>query len=167
MNNAKHDKTNTTVKANELCADLILMKIYNIKSCNTLFANIWQPIYCLFQQQVHWLEEFQYNTLLIIKQQVETAELISYTDIHCCRGINTSSLSPTTIYSQARSWSSQYTCFKWASTYKLRERNTLVMIPERLQITCSSEKHNFSLTYKSTGVKHTQKKIWHQERLSY
>lgn len=106
------------------------------------------------------------HLVLIIKQQVETAELISYTDIHCCRGINTSSLSPTTIYSQARSWSSQYTCFKCASTCKLRERNTLVMMPERLQITCSSEKHNFSLTYKSTGVKHT-KKIWHQERLSY
>lgn len=31
----------------------LLMKIYNIKSCNSLFANIWQPIYCLFQQQVH------------------------------------------------------------------------------------------------------------------
>lgn len=93
----------------------------------------------------------------VIKQQVETAKLISYTDIHCCRGINTSSLLPTTIYSQARSWSSQYTCFKCASTYKLRERNTLVMMPERLQITCSSEKLNFSLTYKSTEVKHKKK----------
>lgn len=97
------------------------------------------------------------HLVLIIKQQVETAELISYIDIHCCRGINTSSLSTTTIYSQARSWSNQNTCFKCASTYKLRERNTLVMMPEQLQITCSSEKHNFSLIYKSTGVKHTQK----------
>lgn len=100
------------------------------------------------------------HLVLIIKQQVETAELISCTDIHCCRGINTSSLSPTTIYSQARSWSSQYTCFKCALTYKLRERNTLVMMPERQQITCSSEKHNFSLTYKSTGVKHTKKNVF-------
>lgn len=64
-----------------------------------IFGN---PFIVSFSSRYIDLRSFRTTHLvLIIRQQVETAELISYTDIHCCRGINTSSLSPTTIYSQA------------------------------------------------------------------
>lgn len=143
---------------------LNINEIYNIKSCNSLFANIWQPIYCLFQQQVHWLEEFQYNTLLIIKQQVETAELISYTAAealtphHCLlqqfihrQGVGAANILALSVHrhtnyvKETLLWWSQSDCKLLAA-----------------QRSIISAWH----TSQQELNTHTQK-IWHQERLSY